>query len=169
MAPQVDYSCLKYSYSIIAAAAVFCTSLALNEAPVFPQVLHALSADTVASLVLANLAACCPTALLVCHCKRFAMGTGRAAAVQCASHHSWGASQSRSLCLTASACTQGRQKHSGFSEEALRPVALALAALARKAPQSSLVSVYKKYNQAKFQEVAKIQNLEELLQERMVA
>lgn len=48
-------------------------------------------------------------------------------------------------------------------------MALALAALARKAPQSSLVSVYKKYNQAKFQEVAKIQNLEELLQERMVA
>ena len=40
----------------------------------------------------------------------------------------------------------------------------ALAALARKAPTCSLVSVYKKYNQSKFQEVAKVPNLDELLQ-----
>ena len=64
---------------------------------------------------------------------------------------------------------QGLQSCSKFSEDVLRPVALALAALARKAPTNTLGSVYKKYIQTRFQEVAKTPDLEELLQERMVA
>ena len=67
------------------------------------------------------------------------------------------------------ACLQDLQRHSGFTEEALRPVALSLAALARKAPNSSLISVFKKYNQSRFQEVAKVNNLEQLLTDRMMA
>ena len=48
-------------------------------------------------------------------------------------------------------------------------MALSLAALARKAPTSSLISVFKKYNQSRFQEVAKVNNLEQLLTDRMMA
>lgn len=34
----VDYSCLKFSYSMVAAAAVFCVRLLLDQQPVMPQV-----------------------------------------------------------------------------------------------------------------------------------
>ena len=35
---QVDYSCLKYSYSIVAAAAVFCANLVYSDDPCLPPV-----------------------------------------------------------------------------------------------------------------------------------
>ncbi|KAK9820270.1 hypothetical protein WJX72_008376 [[Myrmecia] bisecta] len=48
------------------------------------------------------------------------------------------------------------QKHSGFTEQAIRPCAVALATLQRKAGNSSLVAVYKKYSNQKFMEVARL-------------
>ena len=41
--------------------------------------------------------------------------------------------------------------------------------LHRKAPTSSLLSVYKKYSQPKFQSISKITGLHDLLQERINA
>ena len=41
----VDYSCLKFSYSIIAAAAVFCARLMLKQEPVLPQACPPLNAS----------------------------------------------------------------------------------------------------------------------------
>ncbi|KAK9813995.1 hypothetical protein WJX73_008530 [Symbiochloris irregularis] len=96
----VDYSCLKFSYSQVAAAAVFCTRLMLQMEPVMPQ---------------------------------------------------------------------GMWKHSGFTEEALRPAALAMAALHRKAPTSNLISVHKKYGAPRFLSVSKIAGLHDRLQERINA
>jgi G2/mitotic-specific cyclin-B, other len=47
------------------------------------------------------------------------------------------------------------QKHSGFSEAAVRPCACAMTRLHEKAGIASLVAVYKKYSNTKFNEVAK--------------
>ena len=64
---------------------------------------------------------------------------------------------------------QALWRHSGFTEEMLRPVALSMAALHRKAPTSNLLSVYKKFSQPKFNAVSKLAGLHDLLQERINA
>ena len=48
------------------------------------------------------------------------------------------------------------QKHAGLTEASVRPCAAAMAALHRKAPNASLVAVYKKYCSSKYLEVAKM-------------
>lgn len=48
------------------------------------------------------------------------------------------------------------QKHAGLTEASVRPCAAAMAALHRKAPNASLVAVYKKYSGSKYHEVAKM-------------
>lgn len=62
---------------------------------------------------------------------------------------------------------QALWRHSGFTEDHLRPAALTMAALHRKAPTSNLLSVYKKYAQPKFQSVSKIAGLQDRLQARI--
>ncbi|DBA72238.1 TPA: hypothetical protein ACH3X2_010629 [Trebouxia sp. C0005] len=47
------------------------------------------------------------------------------------------------------------RKHSGFDETSVRPCALALTNLHKKAEKNTLVAVYKKYCNAKYHEVAK--------------
>ena len=48
------------------------------------------------------------------------------------------------------------RKHSGFDEASIRPCALALANLHKKADKANLVAVYKKYSHTKYLEVAKV-------------
>lgn len=47
------------------------------------------------------------------------------------------------------------RKHSGFDETSIRPCALALTSLHKKAEKNTLVAVYKKYCHSKYHEVAK--------------
>ena len=55
----------------------------------------------------------------------------------------------------ATAYPYALQRHSGFSEAAVRPCACALTKMHEKAGTASLVAVYKKYSNAKFGEVAR--------------
>lgn len=62
---------------------------------------------------------------------------------------------------------QALWRHSGFSEEMLRPAAITMGQLHRKAPTSTLLSVYKKYGQPRFNSVSKLTGLHDRLQERI--
>ena len=64
---------------------------------------------------------------------------------------------------------QALWKHSGFTEEMLRPAALTMAHLHSKAPTNSLTAVYKKYAVPRFLSVSKVAGLHERLQDRINA
>lgn len=64
---------------------------------------------------------------------------------------------------------QALWRHSGLTEEMLRQPAMSLSALHRKAPTSNLLSVYKKYAQARFLSVSKLTGLHDRLSERINA
>ena len=55
------------------------------------------------------------------------------------------------------------RKHSGFDETSVRPCALALTNLHKKAEKATLVAVHKKYSNAKYLEVAKVVKAAELV------
>lgn len=163
---MVDYSFLKFSGSMMAAAATYATAKALGRPDAFPRAMQKHSGFTEAQV--RRRAACLRSCKRSCaSCLRACLHVRRCCSV-CAP---------RCAVCTAPLCRGGCQHHEPRQHaqepehtqtnlqnaprttkpnpRQVRPAAVALATLFRRAPNASLTAVYKKHCSHKFQEVAK--------------